>query len=351
MPSRISIAGLLGRVLLVGAAGCAAPVRAPHTPAPRSAALEIRGRGDPELARALSASLIASCPDAAPGDLQARQRCADRLTHDAGLQGRMGASLLWGAQSTRGSYDLRQSQTTRFDPLVFRRMYLSTFMFSGPYRVEHAGKQLVVRMPVHFRNAMDPGEYPYPFWHSEAKWRSYQQTRELLFFLEAGRLVAVLRAAELDGTRAVVSHECVGCVQWQSDGGGRTRVALYQFMFSPDNPHVAAVDRTYRAFELAQRRVDCMSCHNPGNPSQMNPLELFSYPNQALSARHTIVHELEHNQMPPATKEAPAGIADERYRQALLGLAREFAAAGDRALEFEARTVSFKGPAREAARP
>jgi hypothetical protein len=338
MPSKAIFVRAIGRVLLICAAGCAAHAPVPQTPAVRSVASE---PSDADLARTLSAELIASCPEASPGDVEARQRCADGLSRDAALQGSMPALMLWGAQSAAGNYVLSDSQTTRFDPLVFRRMYLSTFMFSGPYRVEPAGNRVIVHMPVHFRNAMDPGEYPYPFWHSEKKWLSYQQTQELLFFLEAGRVVAVLRGAELDTTRSVVSHECTGCLQWQSDGTGRTRVALYQFMFSRDNPHVAAVESAYRAFEQAQRRADCMSCHNPGNPSHMNPLELFSYPNQALSSRSTIVRVLEHNHMPPATTDAPAGIADESYRQDLLRLAREFAAAGDRALEFESRAVSM----------
>jgi hypothetical protein len=334
MQSRANLVRAIGRVLLIGAAGCAAHGRVPQSPVQESVPSAIDAA---ELARALSAELIASCPDAPPGDVQARERCADGLTHDAALQGRMSSSVLWGSQRVAGDYDPSQSQTTRFDPLVFRRMYLSTFTFSSPYRVEQAGGRLVVHMPVRFRNALDPGEYPYPFWHSEKKWQSYQRTRELLFVLEAGRVVAVLRSAELDPARSLVSHACAGCVEWQSDGSGRPRVTLYRFMFSRDNPHVAALDGAYRAFEQAQRRVDCMSCHNPGNPSRMNPLEFFSYPNQALGGRRAIVRVLEHNHMPPATEDAPAGIADEGYRQELLGLAREFAAAGDRALEFESR--------------
>jgi hypothetical protein len=237
-------------------------------------------------------------------------------------------------------YDLSHSKTTRFDPLVFRRMYLSTFMFSNQYHVEPDGDRSIVHVPVHFRNTMDPGEYPYPFWHSEKKWRSYQQTQELLFFLQAGQVVAALRSAELDPERAVVTHKCTGCVQWKSDASGNPRVALYQFMFSSTNPYVAAVENAYRAFERAQRGAGCMSCHSPGNPSHMNPLELFSYPNQALTARKTIVRELEENHMPPKTQTTAAGIANDTYRQSLLKLAREFARSGDRALEFELHSVS-----------
>jgi hypothetical protein len=321
------------------AASCAAKRPLPKTPAAQNSSPAIT---EADLAHTLSAALATNCPEVSPSDVEARQHCADRLMHLPALQGHMQPSLLWGAQSIAGDYDLGNSQTTRFDPLVFRRMYLSTFMFSSQYRLEQLGDRSILHVPVHFRYALDPGEYPYPFWHSEKKWRSYQQTQELLIFLEAGQVVAVLRGAALDPARTVANHPCDGCLQWKGDGSSPSRVALYRFMFSRENPHVAAVDDAFRAFEQAQRRVDCMSCHNPGNPSKMNPLELFSYPNQALSSRHTIVRTLEYNHMPPATKDAPAGIADESYRHDLLELARRFAAAGDRALEFETHTVSMR---------
>lgn len=295
--------------------------------------------GDAEFARRLSAGLAASCPLAAASDPQARERCADALARVPALQTKQ-SYVLWGAQSAPGNYDLSATPTTRFNPVVLRRMYLSTFMFSEAYRLEQLGDRSVVHVPVHFRNALDAGEYPYPFWHSEKKWQSYQQTRELLFVLEAGQLQAVIRSAELDPARPLIAHACDGCLQWSKDQAGRPRAALYSFLFSRDNPHVAALDASYRAFELAQRKANCTGCHDPSNPTHMNPLELFSYPNQALSERHAIVRVLDHNHMPPASEDQPAGIADEAYRSELLRLAREFAAAGDRAFEFDQRSIA-----------
>jgi hypothetical protein len=67
----------------------------------------------------------------------------------------------------------------------------------------------------------------------------------------------------------------------------------------------------------------------------MVPLRLLNFPNQALSVRHTVVAVLEENRMPPV------GIEDEAQRRKLLVLAREFAALGDQALDYERE---FKPP-------
>jgi hypothetical protein len=83
--------------------------------------------------------------------------------------------------------------------------------------------------------------------------------------------------------------------------------------------------------------VACESCHNPSNPSKINPLEFFNYPNQALTGRHDIIEQLAKNRMPPAPgADAAPGIENGEYRKELLELARTFADVGDRALAFEA---------------
>jgi len=94
-------------------------------------------------------------------------------------------------------------------------------------------------------------------------------------------------------------------------------------------------------FSETQRRADCTTCHDPSNKSAANPLELFNYPNQALTGRHGIVSRIERNDMPPSTGAGfPAGITDEVYRQELLAKARTFAKTGDLALAFEGESVA-----------
>jgi hypothetical protein len=66
-------------------------------------------------------------------------------------------------------------------------------------------------------------------------------------------------------------------------------------------------------------------------------LEFFVYPNQALAGRHDIVKQLVKNQMPPKdnTLGLAPGIADPAERDMLTALARDFEAAGDKALAWE----------------
>jgi len=107
-------------------------------------------------------------------------------------------------------------------------------------------------------------------------------------------------------------------------------VSLYTYLFSPANPHISRLDAAYRVFEAAAREQSCSVCRSPNNATAMNPLRLLGFPNQALTLRHTIVAQLEHNLMPLDT-----GIPDDAERQKLLALAREFAAVGDQALDYE----------------
>jgi hypothetical protein len=197
----------------------------------------------------------------------------------------------------------------------------------------------VLRVASRFRQGLDPGDYPYPFWHSADKWRSYESTRELLFFIEDGAVSAVLRSEEQDPERPHVERNWDGRWSWQSPRGPEPRNALYQTLFSAGNPSVEPLEAAYRAFEEVQRPSACVACHDPSNRGKVSPLELFSYPNQALTGRHDIVRELSANAMPPATATAPAGITEAARRQVLLDLARRFAELGDAALAFEGEPV------------
>jgi len=307
---------------------------------------------DAALAEALGRDLVAACPTAeppavasgvAPGvshsDVGARQRCADALTALATLRDRSSDPVLWGARKPGTSLDPSQSRTTQMNARVLRRMYLSTFAFGPDYRVEPTASGLVLHVATRFRYDLDPGDYPYPFWHAPEKWQSYERSREMSFFIERGSVVAVLRSDEQDPERPHRERAWDGQWRWQSERGDEPRNALYTSLFSAGNPHVPALELAYRAFEQAQRASRCLSCHDPANAAKASSLELFSYPNQALAGRHDIVRELRANEMPPASAGTPPGIADEAQRRELLGLAERFAAAGDEALRFEGERV------------
>jgi hypothetical protein len=121
--------------------------------------------------------------------------------------------------------------------------------------------------------------------------------------------------------------------QWHwTDAQGREMpyVALYSYLFSPSNPHTTRLDAAYRALEGEARQYNCVLCHSPDNVTQMNPLRLLNFPNQALTLRHNILTQIEQNLMPLGT-----GIPDDAARKKLLDLANEFAAIGDQALDYE----------------
>jgi hypothetical protein len=209
-------------------------------------------------------------------------------------------------------------------------MYLSLFMFTSGYRIERMGNLTLLHLPCRFRNALDIGAYPYPFWHSQQKWNNYQRAIRVTLVLERGKIIVGYRSDIEDPRRPYVARAWDGRWHW-TDPAGREMpyVALYSYLFSVANPHVSRLDAAYRALETEVRQHNCFVCHSPSNPVQMNPLRLLIYPNQALTVRHDIVRRLEQNTMPPG------GIDDGTQRQKLLELARAFAEVGDQALDFE----------------
>jgi len=292
---------------------------------------------DIELAKKLGKEIIAACPVVNNlKSLAAFNSCADKLAKSKALRDTMNVPFLWGAQSKVDNYNLKNNQTTQFDPLVWRRIYLSTFAFKGEPKVQQVNNLVVIHLPTQFRNQLDIGDFPYPFWHSSKKWDSYQQTTELLFFLENKKLKGSLRSAVVDPKRPKVNHAWDGKWLW-TDARGKQQpyVTLYTRLFSSANPHVAKLDAAYRALEGKLREHSCVACHAPDNSAKQNPILMLNYPNQALTLRHETVRQIQEKLMPP-----PNGITNEQERQQLVKLAQTFAEAGDKALAYEGEKVT-----------
>ena len=318
----IIVAGLVAISSLVGCDN--------HTDSPAA--------NDFKIAEKIAATLVAACPMASASDETARANCAATLSDDKYLAGVMKNPLLWGGQKAGTSYHPEESNMNWFNTYVWRRMYLSLMMFPGGNRIEQTADGLtVVHMPVQFRNELDMGSYPYPFWHSANKWASYQLAREFIVVIKEGKWFGSMRSAEQDPARSQVAHTWSGQWQWQVGGVEMPYVSLYTYLLSPTNPNAARLDTAYRALAEGLRNQSCMSCHSPDNHAGITPLEFFNYPNQALAGRNSIISRLQSNQMPPAANDLglPEGIANEADRQELITLAQEFKAAGDAALAFE----------------
>lgn len=293
---------------------------------------------DMNIAQHMIASLVAACPMTSASDESARAACAASLTDDRYLASVMQNPFLWGGRQPGTSYHLRESHMTWFNTRVWRRMYLSLMMFPGTSTIEQTSDGLTVaRLPMYFRNELDMGSYPYPFWHSATKWASYQLAREMIVVVQNGKWIGAMRSSDEESSRPQVAHSWSGQWQWQESGVTMPYVSLYTYLLSPQNPHAARLDAAYRALSDALRSQSCMVCHSPDNHAGITPLEFFNYPNQALTARNSIIARLQQNDMPPAENDLglPYGITNDAVRQELTALARDFKAAGDDALAYE----------------
>jgi hypothetical protein len=304
----------------------------------------VSGAGsDRELAESIATGLHAACPPSGADDEQARNACAAALTDFGLLRDSMANPFLWGGQpeqdgGVEDGWNL-ESHVTRFNPRVWRRLYLSLYSFPKDHTVEPLpdGRTLL-RLKPKFRNKLDMGAYPYPFWHRLSKWENYQLAQELVFVIQGKKIVGAQRSfASYADRSSMVPHEWGGQWEWRTGGELMPFAALYTYLFSKDNPYVVDLEAAYRASEHKLREQNCLVCHSPDNGPAMNQLELFSYPNQALSARHRIVEQLEKNVMPtqdPA-RGYTLGMSDEQARQELLELAKRFANLGDQAMQWE----------------
>jgi mono/diheme cytochrome c family protein len=307
-------------IAMVVVAGCTA-----HHPA------------DSELATSIATGLAAACPSGIdPADEAARNDCAGKLTEFAPLRDAMREPFIWGGQQPGIGYRLDMS-TNKFNARVWRRMYLSTYMFGTDYSVEQVADTTVLHIPVTFRGAMPAGAYPYPFWHSAKKWDAYNYSTTIHFIIQNGQVTGALRSLDQDTTRPKVAHTWDGLWQWEQGGTQMPYVSLYGYLLSKGNPYSEQLDDSYRALESRMRQNNCQACHAPDNQGNSAQLEFFVYPNQALVGRHDIVKQLTKNEMPPKdnTLGFTPGIADDNERNALLALARDFESVGDRALEWD----------------
>ncbi|NET57084.1 MAG: hypothetical protein F6K47_13235 [Symploca sp. SIO2E6] len=291
---------------------------------------------DIAMATEIAQGIAKACPMTELDDEKAQQECAQKLADFDLLRKAMSEEILWGQQKDPDHYNLKEHETTIFNPLVWRRTYLSTFMINDEPKVEEQEGFTIIHLPVVFRKELDMGAFPYPFWHSPKKWDAYQQATEVMLVMKEGTIKGALRSYQMDQERPLVEREWDGQWMWtEEDGQQEPRVTLYTNIFSEGNPHVKTLDAAYRAFEVEMRPYACMVCHSPDNSNEMKELLLLNYPNQALALRHENVTQIEDKLMPP-----PAGIADDDERQKLIELAKAFAEAGDEALAYEGEQVT-----------
>ena len=133
-----------------------------------------------QFAADLAGALAKECPISLPNDVAAQQACRKNIGQGPEKRWRDGYVLFGGQQPSL--YWLRDKKTSVFRGDIFEDLYMSLYMYTGKYNVTDAPDGLkVIHVEAYFRNGLPPGRYPYPFWHSAAKWLAYEKSNELRF--------------------------------------------------------------------------------------------------------------------------------------------------------------------------
>src|SRR2546430_13434466 len=212
------------------------------------------------------------CPPASPADQAAFDRCRRSLFGDSALRRSLALRLLWCRRNQDAGAALKDTNLTQFAPDVFAGMYLSLFMFSGEHSVEYVQREwlYLIRLRSGFRNRLPPGQFPYPFWHDEAKWGVYQAANSVLLWVDPKTVRIVIgQFTERGAGGAVVAAQALspkfdGRWMWM-DGKGRIQpqVTLFDGLFRPDNPYLPKLDLTYRTLAPPLRDPQSENGHMP----------------------------------------------------------------------------------------
>ncbi len=284
------------------------------------------------------------CPPAAPGDQAAFDRCRAGLFGDSALRRNFAPRLLWGRRAQDAQATLKDTNLTQFAPDVIAGMYLSLFMFSGEHRVEYVPRErlYLIRLQTGFRNRLPPGQFPYPFWHEEAKWGVYQASKSVLLWVDPRtcRIVIGQFTERGEGSAAVatqpVSPKFDGNWMWMDrDGRIQPRVTLFDGLFRPENPYLAKMDFAYRTLALRMRDAQCDSCHMPDNPYKMRRLVIMHTPAHAAGEISRLMKAVREDRM-PLDESGVEQPLDERTKGALLKSGAEFEALVSAAKAWEA---------------
>lgn len=304
-------------------------------------------------AAGVAAELAAVCPLSAPGDQAAFDQCRRSLFGDSLTRSQLGTIVLWGRQSDP-TRELKATPLTQFAPDVLTGMYLPLFMFDGRHSVrwDEREKLFQFRFATAFRNRLAPGQFPYPFWHEDDKWSTYQNANEVLLWWDAAR--GRVKVAQFTRHGAQPPLLAVRAVpgpkgfdgQWMwadADGKTQPKVTLFDGLYRADNPYLRQLDGAYKVFALRLREGQCDSCHVPNNPDKSKRLVLLQTPAHAAAEVQRLLKAVREDRMP----RDEAGIEnplDARTKQALLEDGEAFAKLVDAAKRWETQTRQAASP-------
>jgi hypothetical protein len=209
-----------------------------------------------QLVRQLAQELSAVCPLADPADQTALEDCRRALFSGSLLRRSQDNILLWGRPHPKPGESLKNTTLTQFAPEAWTGLYAPLFMFDGTWRLDYDEGERLYRASLGalFRNALDPGQYPYPFWHDAKKWNDYQSANTLILWIapQSGNIVVgqFTNNSQRDPSlksAPVARPPFDGQWMWtDATGTDQPAPALFRGLFSEENPYLTELEPAYR---------------------------------------------------------------------------------------------------------
>lgn len=301
-------------------------------------------RGARAFAAELADHFALQCPVSSTDSQPAVDACRQGLYNGHALRDKLASIVVWGRQRDP-SIRLKDASLTQLAPDALTGLYLPLFMFSGEHTVQYVENERLfqLRFRTAFRSRLQPGQFPYPFWHDGEKWSMYQGAKEIILWWDpaAARVKAVqftvhgkqpplVAQAPVDAPRPFNG-------QWMwTDEKGRSQPAVTVFdgLFHPENPYLAQLDQQYKALALRLREGQCDQCHVPNNPDHAKRLVLLQTPAHAAAEIGRLLKSVREDRM-PRDEMGVAQVLDPKVKQALLEDGERFAGLLDAARLWE----------------
>ncbi len=298
-------------------------------------------------AQELSSELARICPQADPSDKSAFNNCRQGLFNNSAFKSSLPNYVLWGRQADAKAA-LKDLKLTQFAPDVLTNMYVPLFMFDGNYTVAYVASEGLYQIRLHtaFRNQLEPGQFPYPFWHDANKWSMYENASEVILWwdpvadrIKVAQFTALGGKAPLAPSTHVAMPAFDGKWTW-SDATGKTQpvVSVFDGLFHAENPYLSQLDSAYKKFALKLRDGQCDQCHVPSNPDGMKKLVLFQTPAHAAGEIKRLLKSVREDKMPRDEFGIEQPLAH-GVKDALLGEGERFSELVDAARAWESRSL------------
>lgn len=256
----------------------------------------------------LSKELSAACPISAPDSQVAFDRCKQVLFSQSKVKQAMNRPVvLWGRQKD-AAISLKETNLTQFNPDILTGLYMPLFMFNGKYKVTYNEREklYLATLGVAFRNRLQPGQFPYPFWHEENKWNTYENARSMLLWISPDNGLIRIAQFSVNGDpiegftpSKTTTPAFDGKWLWtDAQGKAQPAVTLFDGLYQERNPFKPKLDKSYRDLAITLRESQCFSCHVPNNPDKMKRLVLLQSPAHASAEIGRVLKSIREQKMP-----------------------------------------------------